>query len=269
MSNMVFYIRYSVYRECPKDEWKINSRTINDNEFVLITVGNGTVTIEGKQYEAKPGIMFYFYPGLVHSLQSNKENPLSFAAIHFSLASISYDTNMWRIEKEITQLPLPPVMSLKNHLFFSDIMKKLNEHWNRKDTDSELICNGLFSQLLYYIYRDFKHNSSGYASRKRIEEAASFIQNNLDKKISVKEIASRMNISADYFSSIFKSYTGYTVIQYINKCRIDKAKKLLTEENAKMKEIAAKVGFCDEFYFSRVFKKMEGISPAQFKAHFK
>jgi len=41
---------------------------------------------------------------------------------------------------------------------------------------------------------------------------------------------------------------------------------MLTEENVKMKEIAAKLGFCDEFYFSRVFRRIEGISPVQFKS---
>jgi len=65
-------------------------------------------------------------------------------------------------------------------------------------------------------------------------------------------------------SRTFKEATGYTIIEYFNKLKIDKAKELLIEGNKKIREVAQELGFVDEFYFSRTFKKAEGMNPSEF-----
>ncbi|MDO5479350.1 MAG: helix-turn-helix transcriptional regulator, partial [Clostridia bacterium] len=64
---------------------------------------------------------------------------------------------------------------------------------------------------------------------------------------------------------IFKSAAKTSPIKYINYLRLEKAKNLLSESSLKVSEIAVQVGFSDSFYFSRLFKKETGVSPASFK----
>ena len=73
-----------------------------------------------------------------------------------------------------------------------------------------------------------------------------------------------MQLSSAYLSRVFKETTGYSVIEFFNKIKVDKAKELIIEGDKKVKEVAQILGFTDEFYFSRIFKKIEGISPSEF-----
>lgn len=262
--NIAVYIRYSIFRKCPETGWKIDMRTISDHEFVLITRGRGIVIIEGKQYTAKPGMLFYFYPGLLHSLESSSENPMSFFAHHFSFTSIEYANNQWKTANKEAALPLAYAMEIGNNFRLEELMKQLNEHWNKKEQGSELICNGLFMQLLHMVFQDSGTGFFNYASKKKLDEAISYIGKNLESKLSVSLIAKTVGLSPDYLTSLFKSYTGYTLTAYIGRCRIDAAKTMLMEENMKVKEVAARLGFCDEFHFSKVFKRLEGVSPIKF-----
>ena len=61
-----------------------------------------------------------------------------------------------------------------------------------------------------------------------------------------------------------KETTGYSVIEFFNKIKVDRAKELIIEGDKKIKEVAQVLGFTDEFYFSRIFKKIEGTSPSKF-----
>lgn len=87
----------------------------------------------------------------------------------------------------------------------------------------------------------------------------------IDQKITLGELAQFVHTSPAYLSRIFKRMTGYTVIAFFNQIKINKAKEMLIEEDKKIKEIALDLGFVDEFYFSRVFKQLEGVSPTEYK----
>jgi AraC-like DNA-binding protein len=264
LHNIAVYIRYSVYRKCPETDWAINTRTIPDHEFVLITEGSGIIAIEGKEHKAKAGAFFHFYPTLVHALKSCNENPMSFLAVHFSFANIHYENNNWKLEDEEPLMPFPPVLEIKNYIKLKKIMIEINKHWQNKDIGYELMCNGLFLQLLNGILQDYRLNNYNYSSHVKVEEIISYIYSNLDKKLSIKTLADVVKLSPDYMSKIFKQITGYSLVRYINKCRVDVAKKMLLEDGMKVKEVAGMLSFKDEFYFSRVFKNIEGVSPMEF-----
>ncbi|WP_050769791.1 helix-turn-helix transcriptional regulator [Paenibacillus sp. oral taxon 786] len=78
------------------------------------------------------------------------------------------------------------------------------------------------------------------------------------------ELSDLVHLSTYYLSRAFKQTTGFTVIEYFNKLKIDKAKELILESDKKIKEIALELGFADEFYFSRIFKRTEGMSPSEY-----
>lgn len=78
-------------------------------------------------------------------------------------------------------------------------------------------------------------------------------------------MCSHLNVSAAYFSTIFKRETGKTFVQYLTDLRMEKAVELLLSTSEKTYMIARKVGYADPNYFSYVFKKQFGMSPSKYK----
>lgn len=262
---LIPYIRYSIFRQCPNTLWNIEKRTIPDHEFVLVIKGGGFVIIEDEKTVLKPGTLLYFHPGQVHSLESDSNNPLFFYAIHFSYTYFEYNNNIWSLEASDFFQNLQPIMMIGNNAKIIDLFNEFNLSWTRKEIGYELSCNGLFMLILRCIMRNSNENSTNFAVNIKLESILTYIEEHIDKNISMKEISDLVSLSPDYISSQFKKYNGYPIIKYFNMRKIDKAKQILMERNDKIKDIALALGFKDEFYFSRVFKRFEGMSPKEFR----
>jgi AraC-like DNA-binding protein len=91
--------------------------------------------------------------------------------------------------------------------------------------------------------------------------AVSFIKENYDKPLTTKQMSLMVHLSEGYFCQVFKEVTGNTAMEYVNRVRIDKAEKMLKKTEMTITEIAFCCGFGDANYFSRMFKKLKGISP--------
>lgn len=99
-----------------------------------------------------------------------------------------------------------------------------------------------------------------------IEKAKDYIQKNYSSmSISLNEVAKQVNMNPAYFSVLFKKDTGITFINYLTGLRIEKAKELLANSNAKIYEVAYEVGYDNPTYFSTVFKKMTKNSPQDYR----
>jgi two-component system, response regulator YesN len=92
-----------------------------------------------------------------------------------------------------------------------------------------------------------------------------YIRANYQQDIHLQEIADRFFLSREYISRKFKQEFHETITDYLTKIRIENAKELLGNLNLKIYEIAYQVGYQDEKYFSKVFKKVEGISPNDYR----
>ena len=92
-----------------------------------------------------------------------------------------------------------------------------------------------------------------------------YVRANYDKKLSLDEIARNAFLSKAYLSSIFKEEIGESLTNYINRVRIEKSKVLLLDKEVSLIDIANLCGFEDQSYFTRVFKKMVGISPKKYR----
>lgn len=101
-----------------------------------------------------------------------------------------------------------------------------------------------------------------------LQRAKEYIKNNLSGNLSVKSISSGANVSKSVLYRLFSKYYGCTLSEYINKKRIEKAKKLLAETDFSLSEITSLVGYKSETYFRMVFKKMNNISPLKFRKNF-
>lgn len=91
-----------------------------------------------------------------------------------------------------------------------------------------------------------------------------YINEHVSERLSLNEVAAVFGISPNYLSQLFSKYNDTGFSEYINICKITEAKRLLEEENMKVYEAAEALGFESAFYFSKVFKRVEGVSPTEY-----
>ncbi len=99
-----------------------------------------------------------------------------------------------------------------------------------------------------------------------VSRARSYINQNYREVISLPEVARVVNMSANYFSEKFKQVTRLNFVEYVARTRIEKACNLLENPNLRISELAFDVGFQSLSQFNRMFKKITGQSPKQFRA---
>lgn len=97
-----------------------------------------------------------------------------------------------------------------------------------------------------------------------LHKAVLYLKEHLAEKISLNDVADNSHASVSYVSRLFKSETGQTFTEFLNQLRVEKSKELLRTQ-APVQQISEQVGFDSPKYFSRVFKKMVGLSPKQFQ----
>lgn len=109
-------------------------------------------------------------------------------------------------------------------------------------------------------------NKRGGAESVRIWKARNFIQEHAGEKLSLTKVAAAANTSANYLSEKFKEATGINFVKYVARTRYGKAASLLREANLRVSEIAFATGFQSLSQFNRVFKKLSGKSPTEYRA---
>jgi AraC family transcriptional regulator len=105
---------------------------------------------------------------------------------------------------------------------------------------------------------------TGGLSKLKLQQVVDYIHAHLDRDLSLKELAAIVQMSAHYFSQLFKQSTGITPHQYVIHCRIERAKELLMQRKLTISDVAKVVGFVDQSHFHRHFKRLVGITPKAF-----
>jgi AraC-like DNA-binding protein/cupin superfamily acireductone dioxygenase involved in methionine salvage len=139
-----------------------------------------------------------------------------------------------------------------------------------KDLGHESYVRLAMGELLIFINRKAAHtrpagNGQMNHMHGKICEIIKYINIRYMKKITLESIADNFYISPYYLSRIFRKETGFTFVEYLNSLRIREAQQLLKESQLNVSEIAEKVGYESQTHFGRVFKKITGMSPLQFR----
>lgn len=100
--------------------------------------------------------------------------------------------------------------------------------------------------------------------RTSLVEIKEFIDCHYNEALTIGQLAGMANICPKYFVDLFKKTFGQTTIDYLTHVRMNHAKRYLAESDDRLRDIAQRVGYKDEFYFSRIFKKKVGISPSEY-----
>jgi AraC-like DNA-binding protein len=163
--------------------------------------------------------------------------------------------------------------SKKGIVFEGDIKKKIGlamlglqyETSFQKVITLITILNDLSISKNYEILNISNYNINGINENERIRKAFNFIKENYKKEVSLEKVAKEVHMTVPSFCRYFKSQTNKTFIQFLIEYRINNALKLLTQSDKDIKNISYECGFNNYSHFNRSFKKINLISPSDYR----
>jgi len=262
-------------------------RTLVEHQLILIDEGHAVISIDGMHYTVEEGDIIYISPnsryGLLKPLNCKYVN---FINVQFSYVLIKNQKITWRFDSEKnfsimeTSKSAPEIFTDNQPLPFSVVQKAVNFTLIRegfvnlskvrssRQIGWEWQSFQLFSGLLLQLVKNHFFYSGSTSQENRllyVNHLIKYFSENLGKQITLDDMINITGVSKSYLIKIFKELTNMTPLAFLNQMRIDKAKDHLLNHRLRIRDIALMVGFTDEFYFSRIFKKIVGISPRQFK----
>lgn len=260
----ILYCNGKKLKEPDKVKYKV-TRTLQHHEILFICEASGNIVIGGNRYPIKKGMLFYIPPGVQQTIELHTKNPEHYMSVHFNGSRMVLDSDRkWKCQESIKTLHQPLAQEIKNYILVKELFEKLVDSWNDKGPSYEFVAGTLLRQLFILISQNNKIQSRNYAISLKIDQIIEYMRQNINRQITLEELSGIVGLSTFYLSKAFKDATGYPIIKYFNKMKIDKAKELLIEGNKKVKEVAYELGYTNEFYFSRIFKRIEGLNPTEF-----
>ena len=140
----------------------------------------------------------------------------------------------------------------------------LRSDYPLRGIDGSAIIYQLLLDFLKYVQRDGEDSRDSHV--RRLKPALDLIESDMHRPLSLDDLAASVGVTPQYFCDLFRSITSHRPTEYINQRRIDRAKELLLGEPAtRVHDIARRVGFESDSYFSTVFRKYEGVSPRRYR----
>jgi YesN/AraC family two-component response regulator len=175
-----------------------------------------------------------------------------------------YQNYHWELAS--SELPFSFFQKIDDEYLFSrllDLFSRLNRSALSTKSRSKVTERSLFSEILTLLFQYKEGNLYNYSSMRKVDKVINYMTENYSKNITLQQLAEYSQISSSYLGNIFKKVTGKSTIDYLINIRINKATSLL-KDGFTVSETSKLVGFNDIFYFSKAFKKHEGLSPSQY-----
>ena len=236
---------------------------ISQYVFIYCIEGAGWYRINGQEYTVNANQYFILPAGTEHTYGADDANPWTIYWIHFKGKLASHFAKQCARPIEIKP-GLHSRISIRIDLF-EEIFHTLEMGYSHE--------NLLFACSIFYHYlgtlrylQQYREAGRNEADKNDIVTAAiHFMRENIEKKLTLHEIAEHIGYSASHFSVLFSKRTGYAPLAYFNQLKIQQACQLLDFTDMKVNQVCFKIGIEDNYYFSRLFSKIMGMSPREYK----
>nr|WP_299488858.1 AraC family transcriptional regulator [uncultured Allomuricauda sp.] len=256
---------YGPTSKCETAGWHIHP----EYEIVYVKNGSGTLKIGNKTYNYTDGTLVFLAGNIPHSDFGNNEKKNSQEiVIQFSKETVYDRLTLFPELHGMKQL----IEMSKYVLIFEDEVKaNLSTYLERFDAlDNQGKLINLFFILDYLsrndqyvcLFDSYPINKYKKNEIDRLEEAFEYVNNNYSKNISVAQISHQLGYTANSFCRFFKKMTNRRFIDFVNEFRIEKAVEAFNENNTMIAQVMYNSGFNDPSYFTKQFKKYQGMTPS-------
>lgn len=227
--------------------------------FVVLS-GEGKLTYEGADYELRQNDCVFIDCRKPYS-HSTGDRLWSLRWCHF------YGAPMSAIYAKYSERGGLPVFRATAATAYTQILTDIYDLAASSDHIRDMRINEKLNALLTLLMESSWRRELHYSAPKRVEIAnvKSFLDEHYHEKLSLESVAGNFFINKYYLARLFKEQYGVTLVTYLHQVRITHAKKMLRFTDMSIEEIGLACGVGELNYFSRVFKKLEGMSPSEFR----
>jgi AraC-like DNA-binding protein len=243
-------------------QWTQSPGIVRHHSLWLIVKGKGSFDINGTQYPAEAGKLFFFSPGMQVERKTDPENPMEYYFLRFHYTE-SYDEKEQWIFNEMPSVPFPlqGMYTVQNTPQLIYLLEQLDTLWKRRGHITAMRRKLMLQELFLTLMLDFRAQKITGDTTAAIELTQDYMVGHYQEPLTLEGLSQMAGLSVSHYSRLFKKIIGYSPIDYLTHIRMDRAKELLSLSDYRLKSIANSVGYSDEFYFSRIFKKVTEHSP--------
>lgn len=243
--------------------YRERTEPIDQYVFIYCMEGTGWFRTDGQEYSVSSNQYFILPAGQRHAYGASEDNPWTIYWIHFKgkLASCFARPPVSPIEVK------PGVHSRISQRvdLFEEIFHTLEMGYSHENLLYASSTFYYYLGTLRYLkqYRDAGNNEA--KSGDIITTSIHFMKENIEKRLTIADIVAHVGYSPTHFSVLFNKRTGYSPMAYFNQLKIQQACQLLDFTDMKVNQVCYKIGIEDNYYFSRLFSKVMGMSPREYK----
>jgi AraC-like DNA-binding protein len=237
------------------------SKGVDQAIFIFCKKGQGWCEVRGKRHAVNEGDLLVVPAGEPHSYGADDEKPWTILWFHVTgedmrllLAALGV-----RADHPVLHLGDDPQLPA----VFEDVLDVLEHGYAAFQMLHASRMLGYLISLM--IWRARENWRTPPDAKQKITYAVTYMKQHIDKQLRLVALANLAGFTPSYFNVLFRQETGYSCMDYLTKLRIHQACQWLDTTDWPVKTIAARLGYDDPFYFSRVFSSVHGMSPKEYR----
>ncbi len=243
--------------------YRSRKKPIDQYVFIYCVNGKGWFEVNDKRYDVKTNQYFILPAGISHTYAADENDPWTIYWIHFygSLAK-HYTTDC------ISPLNVTPSMASRINTrinLFEEIFNTLKSSFAIENIRYAMATFQHYLASLRFIQQYRDANDKTAHGNDIVNVVTHFFDENIERHLTLKEIADFSGLSPSRLSTVFKERTGHSPLNYFNFMKMRKACNFLDNTDLKLNQISLKLGIDDPYYFSRLFSHIMGVSPKAYR----
>lgn len=243
----------------PKAKEHYREREEGADQYILIycTEGKGVIEVEDQIYRLEKSDAFCIPRNVRHKYYADEKEPWSILWVHFK----GENTNYFPLEERKIVHINSRHSDNRMMVLFNLLFRVLERNYT---IGNFIYISQVLSLILSEIYFREKVDESSVQDR-HVTMVIRYMYQHLRENLTLEEISEEVQLSKSYLNAVFKAQTGKSPVEFFIHLKMQEACKLLKSTDYYIYEVSAELGYTDQYYFSRIFKKVVGVSPKDYK----
>ena len=233
-----------------------NAETRVDYYLLYLVSGELTVHFPARDEVLESGNFIIFPPKCRYKYSHNSGSPIEYMWLHFTGSDVEetlrkYELNLY---PKVNKIEPDDAITMR----FQNIFNAFIKHDKFRENELSTLLERLMISLARRVSGEKKYSNL-------LNKSIAYINSNYIEDIRIPDLAKMENLSVSRYNTLFRKVTGVSPIEYIKKMRLASACELLSATDLPIKTVSSMVGYPDSHFFSRIFKKSLGVSPAFYR----
>ncbi|MBU0475326.1 MAG: AraC family transcriptional regulator [Bacteroidetes bacterium] len=246
---------------CAKEHFRKREEGCEQYILIYCTSGKGWIKFNKKKVIVNENEFFILPPNISHTYGADSKSPWSIYWLHFSGSKADYFND---IAGKVIKITISKIARVEDRaILFEEIFQNLEMGYSIENLEYSNLSLWHFLASFKFISQ-FRHLRK-IQTRDPVENSILFMKNNLRINLTLEMISAQGGLSSSHFSTLFRSRTGRSPIDYFINLKIQHACHILDTTKMRIKEVSQYLSYDDPYYFSRIFSKIMGISPIAYR----